>query len=95
MKHVRNMASVNIVSESWRSKKNVRYVIKLSQSGEFIEEFVSLTKAGNSVNSCHSTIKSACDNYPKIHKGYYWLYKEDWISLQKGEHPYGKTSTVR
>ena len=74
---VKNLANKNIKSESWRNKKNVKYIICMNENFVPVYLFNSLTKAGNFVGSFHDTIKIYCEN-GKLFKGYHWMYLSDY-----------------
>lgn len=59
---------------------NKKPIIQLSMSGEFIREYESLSDGARAVNGASSNINKCCIGERGSHKGYKWMYKEDYLN---------------
>lgn len=57
-----------------------RQVVMISLSGECLNEFDSISSAGEYINKSYQQIQKACYNKKGIRYGYLWLYKEDYLN---------------
>lgn len=73
------------LSECHKGTKNykARAVVKLTLDGEFIKEWSYIRDNELLSNFNPSLIVACCKGKRKHHKGYKWMYKEDWEALQQ------------
>lgn len=60
-----------------------RAVVQLTSDGEFIAEYPTAKQGAEAVNGDKSTIIKCCKGKKKHHKGYKWMYKEDYLALKE------------
>lgn len=59
--------------------KNKKHVIQLTLNGDFVKEFESTEAVIEEIPSAdNSTISKCCKGKRSSHKGFKWLYKEDY-----------------
>ena len=61
------------------NNSNKRKVVKFSLENEFICIYDSLSEASRDVNGCVSHISNCCKGKLKKHKGFKWMFLEDYI----------------
>lgn len=66
-------------------KDNVMYrpIVQLTMDGKFVAEYETAIDGAKAVNGDNSTIGKVCKGRLKSHKGYRWLYKKDYESINQ------------
>jgi group I intron endonuclease len=69
----------HMFGKTYDKHHRAKAVIQLSLNGEFIAEYSNIKECAEKTNCNKSHIVACCKSKLKQHKGYKWLYKEDWV----------------
>ena len=68
---------------------NKKQIVKLSLSGEYIKEYSSISEAIKELGETNaSKIASCCKGKRKSHKGFMWMYKDEYENKKDNVKPY-------
>ena len=78
------------ISEQLKGRKNPwieetlsKPIIQLDKNLNFIKEWKSASKAAQSINKPSSSISECCNKKRKSSYGYVWMFKEEYVNLNK------------
>lgn len=83
---VKGLAQNNIRNEAWAAAHGQKAIVQLTPDSKYIAEYLSLGAIARAGVFSESSVKRICSRkLTEVHRGYRWMYKEDY--LESLQHP--------